>query len=205
MRGSLFIISSPSGGGKGTLIREVLKKLDNVVLSVSFTTRPMRKGEKHGKEYFFVSREEFEKLISEGEFLEYAEVHGNFYGTSRKLVESHLSQGYDVILEIDVQGASAVKKLAPEAISIFIMPPSFEVLRQRLLKRGTETKKSLKIRLENAKKEIECYKNFDYVIVNDKLSDATKSLIAIFLAERQKLSRQMRKIEPIIKSFELEA
>jgi guanylate kinase len=205
MRGSLFIISAPSGGGKGTLIREVLKKLDNVALSVSFTTRPMRKGEKHGKEYFFVSREEFEKLISEGEFLEYAEVHGNFYGTSRKLVESQLSRGYDVILEIDIQGASAVKKLTPEAVSIFIMPPSFEVLRRRLLKRGTETEKSLKIRLENAKKEIKCYKNFDYVIVNDKLSDATKSLLAIFLAERQKLSRQMRKIEPIIKSFELEA
>lgn len=110
MKGSLFIISAPSGGGKGTLIREVLKRLDNVVLSVSFTTRPMRQGEEHGKDYFFVSHEEFKRLIEEGEFLEYAEVHGNFYGTSRKIVEDKLNQGYDVILEIDVQGAAAVKK-----------------------------------------------------------------------------------------------
>ncbi|GIU82000.1 MAG: guanylate kinase [Acidobacteria bacterium] len=202
MKGSLFIISAPSGGGKGTLIREVLKRLDNVVLSVSFTTRPMRQGEEHGKDYFFVSHEEFKRLIEEGEFLEYAEVHGNFYGTSRKIVEDKLNQGYDVILEIDVQGAAAVKKLAPQSISIFILPPSYEVLRKRLLKRGTETAESLKTRLENARREVKCYKDFDYVVINDKLSDATKALLAIFLAERQKLSRQASKVEPIIESFD---
>jgi guanylate kinase len=203
MKGNLFIISAPSGGGKGTLISAVLKELENVVLSISFTTRPMRQGEKHGKDYFFVSHEEFENLMKEGEFLEYAEVHGNFYGTSKKLVESKLNQGYDVILEIDVQGALTVKKIAPESIGIFIMPPSFEVLQQRLLKRGTETKESLKIRLENAKKEVKYYENFDYVVINDNLEVAVESLKAIFLAERQKTSKQISKLKPIIESFML--
>ncbi|RMG07762.1 MAG: guanylate kinase, partial [Acidobacteria bacterium] len=150
MKGKLFIISSPSGGGKGTLIREILKIVPKVTLSVSFTTRPKRAGEEHGKDYFFISEPEFLNLIKKNAFLEYAKVHGHFYGTSREYVEEKLNAGQDVILEIDIQGARSIKKLPLETISIFIMPPSFQVLRERLIARGTESEESLKIRLENA-------------------------------------------------------
>lgn len=201
MPGKLFIISSPSGGGKGTLIRRVLKIVPNLVYSVSFTTRPKRQMEEHGKDYFFVSKEEFFQLAKAGEFLEYAEVHGHFYGTSRSQVESKINQGYDVILEIDIQGAASVKKSKPDAISIFIMPPSFETLRERLIMRGTETEESLQIRLRNAKEEIKAYDKFDYVVINDEVNKATENLSAIFIAERQKTYYQMPKIQAILSSF----
>lgn len=201
MRGRLFIISSPSGGGKGTLIREILKSVPSVVLSVSFTTRPKRPGEEHGRDYFFVSKEEFLRLIDEGIFLEYAEVHGHFYGTSRLQVEEHLNAGRDVILEIDIQGANAVRQLVPEAIGIFIMPPSFEVLRERLIARGTESEESLKIRMTNAVKEIKEYEKFDYVVINDDLQEAVCALKSIFIAERQRREYQEDKIRRIIETF----
>jgi guanylate kinase len=202
MKGNLFIITSPSGGGKGTLIREVLRSVAKVGYSVSFTTRGQRAGEEHGKHYYFVSREEFEKKVAEGDFLEWANVHGNLYGTSKAQVESELNLGRDIILEIDVQGAESVKNLVPEAVGVFILPPSFEVLRERLTARQTESKTDLQIRLRNSKAEVSRWKEFDYVIINDEVNRASQDLQAVFLAERLKRGKQSENIEKIIKTFE---
>jgi guanylate kinase len=202
MLGNLFIISSPSGGGKGTLIREVLRIVPNIGYSISFTTRKIRVGEEHGKHYFFVSREEFENLIERGEFLEYAEVHGNFYGTSKSQVEKMTNDGRDVILEIDVQGADSIRAKMPKAVSIFILPPSFEVLKARLVKRQTESDEELSLRLKNSRGEVEDYKDFDYVIINDEVEKATNDLKTAILAERLRKDRQIEKIETILETFE---
>lgn len=202
MKGILFIISSPSGGGKGTLIREVLRRIPNIGYSVSFTTRAIREGEINGKDYFFVTRAEFENLIEKGEFLEYARVHDNFYGTSRAQVERETSQGCDIILEIDVQGAESIRQKVPEAVGVFILPPSYEVLRERLIQRETETEENLALRLVNAHFEVKRYKEFDYVIINDEVTQATASLEAIILAERLKRDRQEQKAQDILKTFE---
>lgn len=202
MKGNLFIITSPSGGGKGTLIREVLRSVPKVGYSVSFTTRRQRAGEEHGKHYYFVSREEFEKKASEGEFLEWANVHGNLYGTSKAQVESELNLGRDIILEIDVQGAESVKKLVPDSVGVFILPPSFEVLRERLTARQTESAGDLQIRLRNSRAEVSRWKEFDYVIINDEINRASLDLQAVFLAERLRRGKQSENIEKIIKTFE---
>jgi guanylate kinase len=202
MTGNLFIISSPSGGGKGTLIREVLRIVPNIGYSISFTTRKIRVGEEHGKHYFFISREEFENLIERGEFLEYAEVHGNFYGTSKTQVEKMTNEGRDVILEIDVQGADSIRAKMPKAVSIFILPPSFEVLKARLVKRQTESDEELSLRLKNSRGEVEDYKDFDYVIINDEVEKASNDLKTAILAERLKKDRQIEKIETILETFE---
>jgi guanylate kinase len=202
MTGNLFIISSPSGGGKGTLIREVLRIVPNIGYSISFTTRKIRVGEEHGKHYFFISREEFENLIERHEFLEYAEVHGNFYGTSKSQVEKMTREGVDVILEIDVQGADSIRAKMPKAVSIFILPPSFEVLKARLVKRQTESDEELSLRLKNSRGEVEDYKDFDYVIINDEVEKATNDLKTAILAERLRKDRQIEKIETILETFE---
>jgi guanylate kinase len=202
MLGNLFIISSPSGGGKGTLIREVLRIVPNIGYSISFTTRKMRVGEEHGKHYFFVNRDEFENLIERGEFLEYAEVHGNFYGTSKTQVEKMTNDGRDVILEIDVQGANSIRAKMPKAVSIFILPPAFEVLKTRLVLRQTESDEELAIRLRNSRGEVEDYKDFDYVIINDEVEKATNDLKTAILAERLRKDRQIEKIETILETFE---
>lgn len=139
MHGILFIISSPSGGGKGTLIREVLRTVPNIGYSISFTTRKMREGEIHGQHYFFVTHAEFEKLIEQGEFLEYANVHGNFYGTSKTQVLQDIAGGRDIILEIDVQGAESIRQAIRESVGVFILPPSYQVLRERLTLRQMES------------------------------------------------------------------
>jgi guanylate kinase len=202
MLGNLFIISSPSGGGKGTLIREVLRIVPNIGYSISLTTRKIRVGEEHGKHYFFVSREEFEKSIECGEFLEYAEVHGNFYGTSKGQVEKMTREGVDVILEIDVQGADLIRAKMPKAVSIFILPPSFDVLKARLVKRQTESDEELSLRLKNSRGEVEDFKDFDYVIINDEVEKATNDLKTAILAERLRKDRQIEKIETILETFE---
>ncbi len=202
MLGNLFIISSPSGGGKGTLIREVLRIVPNIGYSISFTTRKIRVGEEHGKHYFFVGREEFENLIERGEFLEYAEVHGNFYGTSKTQVEKVTNDGRDVILEIDVQGANSIRAKMPKAVSIFILPPSFEVLKTRLVLRQTESDDELVVRLRNSRGEVEDYKDFDYIIINDEVKKATNDLKTAILAERLRKDRQLEKIETILETFE---
>ncbi|MGI8788621.1 MAG: guanylate kinase [Pyrinomonadaceae bacterium] len=203
MQGNLIIISSPSGGGKGTLIKEILKLVPNVGYSVSYTTREMRVGETHGRDYFYVSRAEFENLIEQGEFLEYATVHENYYGTSLNQVKREIEAGHDIILEIDVQGAESVRAKIPEAVSIFILPPSFEVLAARLTARATETKGNLALRLKNSFGEVEHFSEFEYVVVNDDVARATSDLQTIILAERLKRVRQSRLIQGILDSFEL--
>lgn len=202
MKGNLIIISSPSGGGKGTLIREIMKMDLNLGYSVSFTTRKIRPGEIDGKDYFFVSKEEFTRRISEGEFLEYAEVHGNMYGTSLRQIETVTEQGRDVILEIDVQGADAVLSKVREAVSIFIMPPSFEVLKDRLTARATEDAEDLATRLRNSYDEVMRYSHFKFVVINDDLSHSAYKLASIVLAEKQRRDRQTEPIKDILDSFE---
>ena len=203
MKGNLIIISSPSGGGKGTLIREILRAVPNIGYSVSLTTRPQRPGEVDGEHYNFVSREQFEAFRAECGFLEYAEVHANYYGTSRALTEKLTSEGKDVILEIDVQGAAWVLSRVPDAVSIFIMPPSFEALTHRLTARATETPEQLSLRLRNSFDEMMDYKNFEYVVVNDDIPTAARRLESIILGERQKRIRQADAIKDILDSFDV--
>ncbi len=202
MTGNLIIISSPSGGGKGTLIREILRSVPDIGYSVSFTTRAARSGEIDGKDYHFVSKEQFEDYRASGAFLEYAEVHGNFYGTSLDQTQRIIAEGRDVILEIDVQGAEAVMERVPTAVSIFILPPSFAALKQRLTGRATETGSEISLRLANSLYEVNRYSVFQYVVVNDEVAAAADHLKQIILAERQKPARQMAAIQAILDSFE---
>ncbi len=202
MKGTLIIISSPSGGGKGTLIKELLASVPHLGYSVSLTTRAPRPGEENGREYHFVTAEEFQSEISDGGFLEYAEVHGNLYGTSLKLIDKITSTGDDVILEIDVQGADSVMAKVPDSVSIFIMPPSFETLRARLIARATEQISDLELRLRNSLDEVREYTHFNYVVVNDEIDAASQKLAAIIIAERQKRYRQAERIQGILDSFE---
>lgn len=203
MTGNLIIITSPSGGGKGTLIFELMKRGVGIGYSVSYTTRPKRPNEADGKEYSFVSVDEFEQRIAAGEFLEYATVHGNYYGTSRKRVEALISEGVDVILEIDVQGAADVLKMLPDAVSIFIMPPSFQELERRLRSRNTEDHEQLDLRLRNSINEVRRYSEFEYVVINDNIADAVRRLEAVILGERQRGTRQSKQVKDILDSFEL--
>ncbi len=202
MRGILFIIASPSGGGKGTLIREVLRTVSNIGYSVSFTTRRRREGEEDGRHYHFVSREEFEKLIEQGEFLEYAKVHDNYYGTSKTQVEDEVSIGRDIILEIDVQGARLVREKISEAVGVFILPPSYQVLRERLIARQTESDEALTLRLKNAQDEVKEFTKFEYVIVNDEVTKATLDLQSVIYAERCRLYRQTFMVRDILDTFD---
>ena len=201
MNGNLIIISSPSGGGKGTIIKEVLEALPDVGYSVSFTTRPPRFGEEEGRHYHFVTKRQFEEEIANDSFLEYAEVHGNLYGTSRIQAERMISEGQDVILEIDVQGALQIMEKLPAAVSVFIMPPSFEVLKARLTSRATENHEDLELRLRNSRDEIKQFEKFDYVIINDQVAAAARTLAAIISAERQHRDRQKDAVQDILDSF----
>ena len=202
MKGNLIIISAPSGGGKGTLIKRVLETTAHIGYSISYTTRAMRAGETNGIDYFFVNRDEFTNLIETGAMLEYAEVHANFYGTSREQVNAQIEAGRDVILEIDVQGAETVLAVFPHAVSIFIMPPSYQVLEARLTARATEKTDHLRLRLQNSGGEIARYERFKYVIVNNEVELATNELQTIILAERLRRDRQERTIQSILDSFD---
>jgi guanylate kinase len=170
--------------------------------SVSLTTRAPRFGEENGKHYHFVSKEEFEAYKEKGGFLEFAEVHGNYYGTSIEQIERITASGYDVILEIDVQGATTVLGRLPSAVSIFILPPSFEVLRARLTSRATEGMEDLDLRLRNSLHEVEQYRDFKYVVVNDEIPSASRKLASIIIAERQRPDRQDELVQGILDSFE---
>ena len=203
MKGNLIIISSPSGGGKGTLIKEILKSTPDIGYSVSYTTRAAREGEENGRDYLFVSYQEFSDLIKQGEFLEYAEVHGNFYGTSKTRVDHEIENGRDVILEIDVQGAENIVKGFPDAVSIFILPPTFEILRERLTARATETNENLALRLKNSFGEVQKFKDFQYIVINNEKEKATRDLQTIILAERLKRVRQTEAIQGILDSFDI--
>ena len=200
-RGVLFVVSSPSGGGKGTLIQRVLKEVPNLSYSISYTTRAPRNGEVDGREYFFVTPQEFEHRIAAGEFLEWAHVHGKLYGTSRHQVSREIFEGRDIILEVDVQGAASVRELVSDSVSIFILPPSVETLRQRLMARGTDSPEELDLRLKHAPEELRHYKSFDYVIINDEVEKAATQLRCIVQAERARRSRQEPQIKRVIASF----
>ncbi len=177
--GNLFIISGPSGAGKGTLVKELITRVPDIWVSVSVTTRAPRPGEVEGQHYFFVSNKEFDRLVAEAGLLEWAEVHGNRYGTPRAAVEEHVAAGEQVVLEIDPQGAFQVKSMAPHSILVFIMPPSLEELERRLHGRGSETKEQVIIRLETAKHELELVGEYDDVVQNNDVPEAVEQLIAI--------------------------
>ncbi|HCX29783.1 MAG TPA: guanylate kinase [Blastocatellia bacterium] len=200
-RGILFVVSSPSGGGKGTLIERVLNKVPNLSYSVSFTTRAPRNGEIDGREYFFVTTEKFEQMIAANEFLEWAHVHSKLYGTARQQVCQEISEGRDIILEVDVQGAASIRALPADAVSIFILPPSFEILRQRLQSRGTDSPEELELRLRNAPTEVNHYAAFQYVIFNDDADRAAQQMAAIVHAERARLSRQESQVKQVVEAF----
>jgi len=199
--GILYVVSSPSGGGKGTLIRRVLAVVPDLGYSVSYTTRAPRNGEIDGREYFFVDRERFEEMINAGEFLEWANVHGHLYGTARQQVKDEITKGKDIVLEVDVQGAASVKRLGLDSVSVFILPPSLETLRERLLARGTDSAEELSVRLANAPSELGQYPNFDYVIFNDQVERASAQLAAIVSAERARRSRQEGLIKGVMQKF----
>ncbi|WP_286975467.1 guanylate kinase [Acetomicrobium sp. UBA5826] len=184
-KGYLFVISGPSGAGKGTIRRELFKRLSDLVYSISCTTRQPREGEQDGVDYYFVEGEEFEKRKRSGDFLEWAFVHGNYYGTPKKEVLKNLEEGKDVILEIDVQGALNVKKVFPEAVLIFILPPSEEVLRERLISRGTENEESLRTRLNNAAWEMKLAGVYDHAIINDDVNRAAEELVRLIMNYRK--------------------
>jgi len=200
-RGILFVVSSPSGGGKGTLIHRVLNSVPGLSYSVSYTTRAPRNGEVDGIDYFFVSVQKFEELVAAGEFLEWARVHGNLYGTSRQQVLKEMAAGSDIILEVDVQGATSVRKLLNDSVSSFILPPSFEVLRQRLIARGTDSPADLERRLRGAPAEVEQYKDFQYVILNDDINRASAQLAAVIYAERARRERQAGRLKDTLADF----
>ena len=199
--GSLIIISGPSGAGKSALADYVLRSLPNLKFSISYTTRAPRRGERNSVEYFFIDREKFRSLADAGEFLEWAEVHGNYYGTSRNFIDDSLRQGYDVILDIDVQGTGAVKKARPDAVAILVIPPSFEALRERLLKRRLDDEGVIEKRLKIARDEINHYRDYDYLIINDDLKNAEREIAAIIVSTRCRIDARKNAAASIIKHF----
>jgi len=204
-RGNLIVISAPSGSGKSTLVRGLFDRLletPGLVFSVSHTTRKPRAGEKHGVDYFFVSEQEFRATIDAGGFLEYAQVYGNLYGTSRDAVEAELQAGRDVLLDIDVQGAMSVKQSMPDAILIFVLPPSYKVLRERLLKRGLDERDTIERRLRIARQEVVCYSKYDYLIVNEDIEKSLFELKSIVSAARCTIDKRKERAEEIVKTFE---
>jgi guanylate kinase len=201
MFGNLIIVSAPSGAGKTTLVAGALERDDRAQPSISFTSRRPRAGEEQGVHYHFVPRAEFETMIANGDFLEWAEVHGNLYGTSRRAVEEIRSSGSDVILTIDIQGAAQARKLFPDATSVFIMPPSLDALSARLESRGTDTAHDRQLRLDSALHEMEQYVNFDYVVINDDLNRAVGELAAIITAERCRTARRREIAAQVLQTF----
>jgi guanylate kinase len=236
MKPTVFIISAPSGSGKSTLVNRVRTDIPNLSFSISYTTRPPRGSERNGYEYYFVSRDEFERMLAKGEFLEHAEVFGNYYGTAKRFLREAEARGTDLLLDIDVQGAEQIKKRIPEAVSIFVIPPSYDELKRRLERRTRaeeelRTKKTpaellhitIQKRLDGARREIENYPKYDYILVNDRLEDSIEHLEAILACERSKHTgehpaneQQLKaladpclqanahdKLQPIIESFQL--
>ncbi|SRR6266404_1412237 len=236
MKPNVFIISAPSGSGKSTLVNRVRTDIPNLSFSISYTTRPPRGSERNGYEYYFVSRDEFERMLAKDEFLEYAEVFGNYYGTAKRFLRDAEARGTDLLLDIDVQGAEQIKKRIPEAVSIFVLPPSHDELKRRLERRTRAEEelrtektpadilhKTIQKRLDGARREIENYPKYDYILVNDRLEDSIEHLEAILACERNKHTgehpaneQQLKaladpclqanahdKLQPIIESFQL--
>lgn len=180
----IYIISAPSGSGKSTLVNEVRRIIPKLEFSISYTTRPPRGSEQNGREYFFVPRAAFEEMVRRDEFLEHAEVFGNYYGTARSFLQKAEQVGHDLLLDIDVQGAEQIKRKLPTAVSIFVLPPNREKLEARLRSRGLDSEEVIQRRLVTASREIENYCKYDYILVNDRLDDSVDALRSILLAER---------------------
>ena len=188
-KGILIVVSGFSGAGKGTLMKELLKNYDNYALSISATTRNPREGEVDGREYFFKSTEEFEKMIAQDELIEYAKYVNNYYGTPRAYVEEQLASGKDVILEIEIQGALKVKEKFPDTLLLFVTPPSAQILKQRLVGRGTETMEVIESRMQRAAEEAEGMEEYDYLVINDDLDTCVKEMHSIISSEHNRSFR----------------
>src|SRR5512143_893977 len=199
--GVLYIVSAPSGAGKTSLVKALVKSDPAMRLSVSYTTRPPRPGETDGRDYHFVSRERFEEMLAEGEFLEHAEVYGNFYGTSKGSIERDLDAGRDILLEIDWQGAEQVKRHFPQSASIFILPPTFNALRTRLAGRGQDSEEVIERRLAAAAHDVAHAEAFDYIIVNDDFDHALQDLVAITRSIRLETARQKVRYAALLDEF----
>ena len=199
---TVFIISAPSGSGKTTLVHRLMSTVPNLTFSISYTTRAARGEEKPGKEYHYISRAEFESRIANREFLEYAEVFGNYYGTHRNALERAAAEGNDLVLDIDVQGARQLKVALPGAVTVFVLPPSRQILEQRLRARSVDSESVIERRLRGAAQEVRKYSQYDYVLINRELDVATAGLQSIVQAERIRRVRLEEQVKPILESFE---
>ena len=185
----LFVVSAPSGGGKTTLCREVLGRMPDIAFSISNTTRPPRSGEVNGKNYFFVSPQQFQEDLDKGRMAEWTEIYGNCYGTSRQTIEDLFARGCDILFDIDEPGARQLKEAYPSVITVLVLPPSLQVLRQRLIERGTEEGEALERRLQRAREEIEAMRWYDYVVINDTIPEAADQLQSVIISERCRRNR----------------
>ncbi len=199
-QGLLVVFSGPSGVGKDTLLKRLIEKRPEIRLSISATTRSPRVGEEHGKDYFFMTREKFQSLLAQDKMLEHAEYCGNYYGTPSEPIEKWLSQGHDVILEIEVQGGSQVLQKRPESVSIFVLPPSVRALEERLRSRGTESEETIQKRLSAAKEEMSKAHQYAYAVVNDDLDEAANEIAAILCAEKRRSQRNKEQIERMLRN-----
>jgi guanylate kinase len=201
---TVFIISAPSGSGKSTLVHRLLASDPGLLFSISYTTRSPRPTETNGVDYNFISRKDFEVRLARGEFLEYAEVFGNYYGTNRETFEMAIHHGKDLVLDIDVQGARQLKVAIPEAISVFVLPPSRTILEQRLRSRSQDSEEVIERRLRGAAEEVRNYSQYDYVLINRDLEEASARLASIVEAERLRKARMEEEVRPILESFGFE-
>lgn len=200
-RGCLFVISAPSGSGKTTLVRRLLGSLDDIGFSVSLTTRSVRGSERDGVDYHFVTEDVFRGKVDQGEFLEWAEVHGNLYGTSRVETDIVRASGKDILLDVDVQGAAQVREAVPDAVTLFVLPPSFQVLEERLRGRRQDTPEVIDGRLEEARREVHHYKDFHYILINESVEQTSGLFKAVVLAQRARPHLLQERIRPILDSF----
>ncbi|WP_133480192.1 guanylate kinase [Cognatilysobacter segetis] len=198
MRGTLFIVAAPSGAGKSSIVNAVLARDPNIALSISFTSRAPRPGERHAEHYHFVTVDEFQSMVAAGDFFEHALVHGDWKGTARQSVEPQLNAGRDVLLEIDWQGARQVRAKVPDAISVFILPPSRAALQERMRKRGQDSEEVMQQRLDAARDEMSHYGEFDYLVVNEDFESAVRDMCAIFTASRLRRDRQVARHSRLI-------
>ena len=201
MRGNLFVVVAPSGAGKTTLVKALLEKEPNIRLSISYTTRAPRTGEADGRDYHFVDRASFEKMIARGDFLEHANVYGNYYGTSKRWIENQLSGDHDVLLEIDWQGAAQLRHVFPNMVGVFILPPSLAELRKRLESRGKDAPEAIERRMSSAREEISHVLEFEYIIVNERFEAALSDLISVVHATRVSRAQQAVRLASLLDEF----